>query len=635
MKRTVGFTTSLLALLLLAFSIPASAETVTASISISPANEVPPVAGLNASGGFLVSFTANRDANGNITGGSFVFLGTVSFPGAVTIRGLHIHENVIGQNGSIRFDSGISAANPITFAGGSGLINVTGQITSADAIAALGRMLEKPSGFYLNLHTEANPSGALRGQFFRFTEALGVSVAISGANEVPPVTTNASGTGTITINPKRDKMGVVTGGEVTFTMNFKDFPANTVITGLHIHENVAGMNGSVVINTGIGGANTITIPTGAGTISRTVTLTTAAQIAALTRLLANPAGFYVNMHTSANTSGELRGQLATLAQPLAIQQVIQQTNSYFLETGSTDAQIALLIASPDLTSVLTSTVLVNGQQVAAQLDLATGAFGVVIPGALRSSAGTLFVQARSGTGLLSAPVAIVVAPAASLNNVAFATRDAAKYGSLATPEAIVAGFGTKLASQVAVATSQPLPLTLDGTSVFVNGVAAKLFFVSEGQVNYLIPATTLLGTATVVVVAKDGTVSRGQIEISSSSPGVFTANAAGTGAPAAVASANGQVFNIVMGNPDGTPREIEAGNFVSLFGTGLRFASTAMTMTIGTTNVTPLGFAAQSQFDGLDQVNLQVPQSMAGAGEVNLTFTLDGKTSNPVRLKIK
>lgn len=633
MKRTVGFTASFFALMLIAFAIPASAaEIYTATVGLSPAAEInPPVTPpANATGGMLVTITVTRDAGGNVTAATMSFLGTVSIPGAANITGLHIHEGDISSNGSVRFDSGISAGTPLPLTNGTALINAN--VASVDLVA-LGRLLAKPAGFYVNVHTNVNTAGAIRGQLFRLTETLGVSVAISGANEVPPVTTTASGTGTITINPTRNNLGVITGGDVIFTMSYKDFPANTALTGLHIHENVAGMNGSVVINTGIGSdANSVILPTGAGTISRTVKLTTAAQIGALTRLLANPAGFYVNTHTAANTGGELRGQLTTLAQPLAI----QQSSAYFLETGATDAQIALLISGSDLTSVLTSSVLVNGQQVAAQLDLSTGAFNVVIPAALRANAGTLFVQARGASGLLSAPVAIVVAPAASVNAAAFATADAAKYGlNQAAPEAIVAGFGTKLASQTVVATTQPLPVSLDGTSVYVNGVAARLFFVSASQINYLVPVGTLLGTAAIIVVAKDGTVSRGQLNVSQSSPGIFTSNSAGNGAPAAVASTDGANFTILMGNPDGTPREISAGNFVSLFGTGFRFASTAMAMKIGSTDVTPLGFAAQGQFDGLDQVNVQVPASMAGAGEVNLTFTIDGKTSNAVRLKIK
>jgi uncharacterized protein (TIGR03437 family) len=102
-----------------------------------------------------------------------------------------------------------------------------------------------------------------------------------------------------------------------------------------------------------------------------------------------------------------------------------------------------------------------------------------------------------------------------------------------------------------------------------------------------------------------------------------------------VASADGQVFNINLSNADGTAVAIDAGNFVSLFGTGFRYTSAPITLSIGGTAVTPLGFAAQSEFAGLDQLNLQIPQSLAGKGDVDLIMTADGKTSNTVKLKIK
>lgn len=619
------------------FSISARAQEVyTASVGLSSAAEVnPPVAPpANASGGILVTINITRNANGDISAATMALLGLVSIPGATNITGLHIHEGDIASNGDVRFNSGVSAGSPLALTNGTAIIDKT--VAGVDLVA-LAKLLKKPSGFYVNAHTDVNPQGAIRGQIVKLTETLSNTVAMTTAQEVdPPVPlpANASGTATITAYPVRNPVtGQIVGGAVTFTVHY-DLPVGSTITGLHIHKEVAGKNGSIVINTGLGGSNTITTASGKGSINIEVQITTSAQRDALRDLIANPAGFYVNLHTSANTQGVIRGQLTSVAAPLTI----QESSAYFLETGSTDAQIMLRMSSGDLATVLASTVLVNGQQVNAQLDFASGAFNVTIPAALRSSAGTLFVQARSATGLMSAPIAIVVAPASSLNAQPLVTTDAARFGALAAPEAIVAGFGTKLASQTAAAPpGQPLPTSLDGVSVYVNGIAARLFFVSGGQINYLVPGNINVGLAAVVVVAKDGAVSRGQIIISQSTTAIFTSNSMGTGAPAAVASADGQVFNIGMGAPDGSPLEISAGNFVQLFLTGARYSSTPLTMmaTVGTTSFDALFVGAQGQFDGLDQVNLQIPTSMAGAGEVNLTLRIDGKASNPVRLKIK
>jgi len=43
----------------------------------------------------------------------------------------------------------------------------------------------------------------------------------------------------------------------------------------------------------------------------------------------------------------------------------------------------------------------------------------------------------------------------------------------------------------------------------------------------------------------------------------------------------------------------------------------------------------QPQFAGLDQVNLYVPRSLAGAGEVPVILTVDGVTANVVTVNIK
>ncbi|MGH9768913.1 MAG: hypothetical protein ACREAB_15885 [Blastocatellia bacterium] len=245
------------------------------------------------------------------------------------------------------------------------------------------------------------------------------------------------------------------------------------------------------------------------------------------------------------------------------------------------------------------------------------------------------MQVRNSQGVLSAPYIIVSAPAAKINSTPVTTVDAAKFGTVVAPEAIVAAFGSKLATQSVGATSLPLPTLLDGTSVYVDGVAAGLLYVSGQQVNYVIPSGTSLGPADVVIVARDGTVSRGKVNVAGSIPAIFTGKSGGAGAPAGLVSRDGQSFDILLSNADGAPVPIDAGNYVALFGTGMRFASTPMKITIGGVEIDPLFFGPQGSFEALDQVNLQIPQSLAGKGDVDLVLTLDSKTSNTVKLRIR
>jgi len=406
MKRKVVYAPLLLALLLLALSIPASAEILTASVTLTAAGEVmpSPAPPPDAIGGFLITVNVARDATGAVTTGSTInFLGTVNFPGGqnITVTGLHIHEGAINANGTVVFNTGLSASNTMTLTGGVGIINLNAQTVDVDI---LKRMLAKPSGFYVNLHTTTNPGGAIRSQMIRLVETSSNTVAMSSAQEVvaptDPALPTSSGTGTITVNPVRNLSdGKIIGGTVLFTVQY-DIPAASDITGLHIHREVAGKNGAVEINTRLSGTNFITTATGKGTVSIEVPITSAPSDAtalkAMTDLLTNPAGFYVNLHTRAFGGGIIRAQLTSISTPL----VVEQLSSYFLETGSTDTQVRVVISSTDPTSILTAQITVNGQQVTAPFDLATGSFNVTIPSALRANAGTLFVQARSASGLM-------------------------------------------------------------------------------------------------------------------------------------------------------------------------------------------------------------------------------------------
>jgi uncharacterized protein (TIGR03437 family) len=203
----------------------------------------------------------------------------------------------------------------------------------------------------------------------------------------------------------------------------------------------------------------------------------------------------------------------------------------------------------------------------------------------------------------------------------------------AAPESIVAAFGSRFAGATLVAQEVPLPTELGGTRVRVNGTLAPLFFVSAGQINFLIPPGTAAGTAVIEVTAGDGTLSRGELTIAAISPSIFTANSSGTGAPAAQRTTDGVSYTPV-GNSDGTSNEIGAGDFLVLFGTGLRRASVdAVKITIGGVSA-PVSYAgAQGAFVGLDQINAQVPAGVSGL--VDLVVTANGEAANVVKVKIR
>ena len=131
-------------------------------------------------------------------------------------------------------------------------------------------------------------------------------------------------------------------------------------------------------------------------------------------------------------------------------------------------------------------------------------------------------------------------------------------------------------------------------------------------------------------------------------PGIFTANAQGTGTAAAVgirvAPDGGQTpqvsFACVDGNCNPVPLDMggSAEQFVlSLYGTGIRGVSNVEAVR-GTVNGFPvqvLYAGRQPTFAGLDQVNLLIPKTFAGAGIVAVQLVVEGQPSNLVNVWLR
>lgn len=133
-------------------------------------------------------------------------------------------------------------------------------------------------------------------------QTMTFTAALSGGNEVPGVVTGSAGTATVTWN--------TTTNAGTYRVDVYNMPVGT--TASHIHVGAAGVSGPVVIN--------FTVPAGGisndfgltGTFGCTDVVARAAQginscedfVQALT--LGNT---YVNVHSTANPGGEIRGQL--------------------------------------------------------------------------------------------------------------------------------------------------------------------------------------------------------------------------------------------------------------------------------------------------------------------------------------
>jgi uncharacterized protein (TIGR03437 family) len=77
--------------------------------------------------------------------------------------------------------------------------------------------------------------------------------------------------------------------------------------------------------------------------------------------------------------------------------------------------------------------------------------------------------------------------------------------------------------------------------------------------------------------------------------------------------------------------------YLVLFGTGIRRRSSlsAVIATIGGAYAEVSFAGAQGDFAGLDQINVLVPRSLAGRGEVDVLLTVEAQMANAVRINIK
>ncbi len=219
---------------------------------------------------------------------------------------------------------------------------------------------------------------------------------------------------------------------------------------------------------------------------------------------------------------------------------------------------------------------------------------------------------------------------------------------LVAPESIVSGFGPNVAPSLQSATAIPLPTILDGVSVIVRdsaGVArlASLLFVSQNQINYIIPAGTALGEAVASALQGGAIVAGGTLQVAQAAPALFSANSDGRGPAAAlllrIAPDGTQTFeNVAQFDPASgvfvtAPLEPGEQAFLLLFGSGIRGAAAELTATIGGRDVEIQFAGAQSEFPGLDQVNLVLDASFANIGEQDVAVAIGARVSNLVRVR--
>ncbi len=246
------------------------------------------------------SFFARLDGNVLKVTGSFSQLTSPLLPvGGADSRGnpesaVHIHMGSIGDNGPIIRNLRVGKVRGLENGG-----KFAGTFKLSDAEVA-GLIAD---GLYVNLHTQNNPSGELRGQIevesgnLISGEVLAAGLPLEESQQPTDVVDTAS-TGDVSVSLNGNKL-IVLGNVSELTSPLLPVggadPAGNPESSIHIHIAPAGEGGPIIRN--------LTVDEAEGDFSGIFTLSDDQ----VDSFLAD--GLYVNVHTQDNTSGELRGQL--------------------------------------------------------------------------------------------------------------------------------------------------------------------------------------------------------------------------------------------------------------------------------------------------------------------------------------
>ncbi len=263
-------------------------------------------------------------------------------------------------------------------------------------------------------------------------------------------------------------------------------------------------------------------------------------------------------------------------------------------------------------------------------------FNIGLPNVFVTS---LALEARSGTLTAgtygrSAYQISLKPPQTGPNLLARGVVHAATSQPLLAPGAIVTLYGTRLAAASVASSGRPLPTTLGGTTVTVNGQPVPLFFVSPGQINFQLPFEVSGSQVSVLITTAEGSAAT-LVQVLPTAPGLF----------------EGTVAHGATGAPVDASRPAVPGEVLVVFATGLGVTNPAVASgaaapanppaaaVLGVTasvggRAAPVFFAGLAPgFTGLYQVNFQVPEGVSG--NVPLTISSGGRLSNSVIVSVR
>ena len=207
-----------------------------------------------------------------------------------------------------------------------------------------------------------------------------------------------------------------------------------------------------------------------------------------------------------------------------------------------------------------------------------------------------------------------------------------------SPGAIASLYGSGIAAGMAAAASFPLPMSLGGASVTVNGIAAPLLYASPTQINFQIPFEASAGSAVIALSVNGAPAGSITVPLFAAVPGIFLQPSG----YAAVVNQDGSI--------NSADRPAPVNSFISAYVTGLGnvspavgsgaaapvdslSASAGVTATIGGLAATVTFAGLAPGFAGLYQVNIQTPQMAAGTYDLRIFVSGSGSNTAPISIR--
>ncbi len=516
----------------------------------------------------------------------------------------------------------------------------------ANCAGSASQLVTLTNGVQVSLSSDTNPSPA--GQPVVFT------IKVSGTTG----TTVPGGTVQLTADGVSLGSAALTGGLATLVATSLEVGSHTIVASYSGDSVYSGATANLVqVVNKAAPSLTLTADPAASVFGQTVTLTAqlglasgtvqfldgtaslgSAQAASGTATL-TVSNLAAGTHSlTASWAGDAASSTAvSTAVPLTVNKA--QTTTRLEISGST-VRATVTVVAPGVGQPTGTVKFLDGTT---NLVLAAAALDAgVAAAAMPSSAGSMVAVYAGDANFLTSNSASV-APLTALN--------AASYGrSSFAPDEIVTLFGPNLSPSTQSASSGTAK-SLGGTTVSLTDFSgtkydADLLFVSPEQASFLMPAAIAPGPATVMVNNPNRPSVSVTITVTPVAPGLFTLNSTGEGVaaaqalrvrPSGVQDAPQDVAVYDKTQEQWIPMPIDLGDpddtvYLMLYATGLRHYKQPPVCTIAGQRVTVAYAGEQGSYPGVDQINLVLPRSLRGVGVVDVTFTVDGATSNKVTL---